>query len=78
MNTFMPWFVTFAVCVISGMVFWSYATFLPVTPFALFLMALMSISGIIIICCFFRIYAIFERMDKRERKWKEQMREWNK
>lgn len=78
MNTFMPWFVTVALVGIVGMVFWSYATFLPVTPFALYLMAMMSISGIVIIRCFFKIYAIYERMDKREAEYRERTKGWNR
>lgn len=78
MNTFMPWFVSFAVVTVVGMVLWSYATFLPVTPFAVYLMTIMCLSGGVIIFCFFRIYAIFERMDKREEEWKARTKGWNR
>ena len=64
MNKLMPWYVALAVSTLMGMVFWSYATWLPIRVFDVFLMAGMSVSAIGIIRGYFKINAIFDRMDK--------------
>lgn len=65
MSNFVPWFVTAAVCSLIGMVFYSYATWMPVRMHDVILMAWISISGVVIVRGYFKIYAIFDRIDER-------------
>lgn len=65
MKNFVPWFVTVAVSILMGAVFYSYATWMPVRVFDVILMAWISISGIVIVRGYFKIYAIFDRMEQR-------------
>lgn len=74
-NKIMPWFVTAAVLWTVGMV--AYVTLLwPVTLFGLYLLAVISISGIGVIIGYFKIYALFERMDKRDAEWERKWDNW--
>lgn len=65
MNKLLPWCVTAAVATLMGNVFWSYATWLPIRTFDVFLMAGMSVASIVIVRGYFKINAIFDRMDRR-------------
>lgn len=65
MNNFIPWFVAAAVSLLIVTVFYSYATWMPVRVFDIILMAWISISGIVIVRGYFKIYAIFDRMERR-------------
>ena len=65
MNNFVPWFVTVAVCSLMAMVFYSYATWLPIRVFDVFLMAGMTWAAVVVVRGYFKIYAIFDRMDER-------------
>lgn len=71
MTYFVPWFVTFAVCWLLGTVFYSYATWLPVKAFDVFLMAGMTWAAIVVVRGYFKIYSIFDqRTEKREKNGK--------
>ena len=65
MTNFVPWFMTAAVCCLMGMVFYSYATWLPIRVFDVFLMAGMTWAAVVVVRGHFKIYAIFDRMDER-------------
>ncbi|WP_143148440.1 hypothetical protein [Nitrosospira sp. Nsp11] len=65
MNNFVPWFVTAVMCSLMAMVFYSYANWLPIRVFDVFLMAWMSWAAIVVVRGYFKIYAIFDRMDRR-------------
>ena len=64
MNSLLPWIVAITLSVLMGSVFWSYATWLPVRVFDVFLMAGMSVASLVIVRGYFKINAIFDRMDK--------------
>lgn len=64
---FVPWFVTAAVCSLLATVFYSYATWLPVRVFDVFLMIYMTAASVVVVRGYFKIYAIFDRMDERYR-----------
>jgi hypothetical protein len=68
MNNFVPWFVTVAVSFLVGTVLWSYATWMPVRMSDVILMAWISMSAAVIIRGYFKINAIFDRIDKRGRR----------
>ena len=68
-NKIMPWFVTLAVLSLIGSAV--YATSLhPVTAYDVFLLLMMSGSGAGVIMGYFKIYALFEKMDRRDAEWK--------
>ena len=66
MNNFVPWLVTVGACCLMGMVFYSYATWLPIRVFDVYLMAGMTWAAVVVVRGYFKIYAIFDRMDKRD------------
>jgi hypothetical protein len=61
-----PCAVLALVATIFTAVFWSYATWLPVRGFDVFLMVGMSICGIGVVWGYFKMYAIFDRMVGRK------------
>lgn len=68
MNYFVPWFVTFAACCLLGTVFYAYATWLPVKAFDVYLMVVMTGASIVVVRGYFKIYSIFDRTEKREKR----------
>ena len=68
MNYFAPWFVTAAACWLLGTVFHAYATLLPVRALDVFLMIVMTVAAIVVVRGYFKIYSIFDRTEKRDKR----------
>jgi hypothetical protein len=60
-----PWVVTIGGVWLYGAVLWSYYTWLPVRVFDVFLMIGMGVSIAVVIWGYWRIAAIFDRIESR-------------